>query len=192
MEDREYYNDTAERAAFDIGAFETLYRAFFGRVYNVVFLRLKNAADADEAVSEIFWKVYRNIRSFDRSRASFETWLLAVAFSVSTDYLRKRGRRREAEWEDRLDAAVSEEANPERRLLAKESDAELLRAMGALSETEQNVVALRFWSELSHKEIGALLGMSAGHAGVVLFRALEKLRGRLDASGRGKEAHDEA
>ena len=52
--DNNYYSDLAERAVYDEDAFNELYEKFFRIVYNLVFVRVKNAATADDITSEVF------------------------------------------------------------------------------------------------------------------------------------------
>ena len=56
-----YYNLLAKRATTDEEAFEELYEHFFPRVYNFVYARLKNSADADDVTSTTFLKMNENL-----------------------------------------------------------------------------------------------------------------------------------
>ena len=61
MSNKEYFNDLALRAISDEEAFVELYEYFFPRVYNFIFARLKNSADADDVVSVTFMKMTTTI-----------------------------------------------------------------------------------------------------------------------------------
>ncbi|MBO4780145.1 MAG: sigma-70 family RNA polymerase sigma factor, partial [Selenomonadaceae bacterium] len=65
MADIEYYNDLAQRATTDESAFEELYEYFFPRVYNFIYARLKNSADADDVTSITFVKMNENLESYN-------------------------------------------------------------------------------------------------------------------------------
>ena len=174
------WSEAAAKAAEDDRAFERLYREFFPRVYNFIFARLKDAALADEAAADVFWNVYRRLPMFDAGRASFSTWIFSIASNVATDYARRRGRLQETAWEEFFDPAAPEELSPEAKILAEEGNRECLEAVGALSsESERDIIALRYWADLSNKEIAEITGLTANHVGVVLFRALEALRKKL-------------
>lgn len=174
------WSEVAAKAAEDDRAFERLYREFFPRVYNFIFARLKDAASADEAAADVFWNVYRRLPMFDAGRASFSTWIFSIASNVATDYARRRGRLQETAWEEFFDPAAPEELSPEAKVLAEEGSRECLEDVGALlSESERDMIALRYWSGLSNKEIAEVMGLTANHVGVALFRALETLRKKL-------------
>ena len=62
------------------------------------------------------------------------------------------------------------------KMLVKEGKSELLMALGKLSEREQRIIELKFWGEMSNKEIAETLDVSAANVGVILFRAMGSLR----------------
>ena len=56
---------------------------------------------------------------------------------------------------------------------------ELLAGLGNLSEREQEIIRLKFVGELKNREIAPIMGLSESHVGVILYRALRKLRSQL-------------
>ena len=68
---KDYYSALAQRAVNDEAAFEELYEYFFPRVYNFIFARLKNVADADDVTSITFMKMNENLESYDSTKAAF-------------------------------------------------------------------------------------------------------------------------
>ena len=63
--------------AGDETAFNSLYDRYFQRVYNFSYARVRNAADAEEAVQETFLCAHRWLATYD-SRFSFRTWLWTI------------------------------------------------------------------------------------------------------------------
>ena len=62
--------------------------------------------------------------------------------------------------------------------------------MAGLDERERDLIALRFGSGLSHREIARMTNLTDSHVGVILHRALRKLRQTLQTetpSMMGKE-----
>jgi RNA polymerase sigma-70 factor, ECF subfamily len=70
-------------------AFEILYGRYFGRVYGFVARRLRNRADAEEAVQEVFASVFSSLGSY-RGDAPFPAWLLGVARRVVASRFKKK------------------------------------------------------------------------------------------------------
>jgi RNA polymerase sigma-70 factor (ECF subfamily) len=75
---------------------------------------------------------------------------------------------------------VCEAPSPEERLLREEEVGRLLSAIQTLSESDREVVGLRYGSELEIAEIAAVLGIREGSARTRLWRALGRLRQALE------------
>ena len=68
---------------------------------------------------------------------------------------------------------------PEEIAERDESRSELLEAVARLSERERELVALKFAAGLTHRTIAELTGLSEGNVGVILYRAVRRLRAVL-------------
>lgn len=117
-------------------------------------------------------------------------WLYTVCRNRALDVLRKEGRL------DQLPgtALVEEPApgpTPARALEDREALGEVLRALSALPDSQQEVLRLKFEAELSYQEIGAVLGLTVNHVGVLVHNGLKAIRTRLagaEAPAKVKEA----
>jgi len=76
--------ETGEREAFEV-----LYERYFGRVYGFVARRLRNRADAEETVQEVFASVFSSLGSY-RGEAPFPAWVLGVARRVIANRFKKK------------------------------------------------------------------------------------------------------
>lgn len=174
-----YYNQLAQRATTDEEAFEELYEYFFPRVYNFIYARLKNSADADDVTSITFMKMNENLESYAPTRAAFSTWLFRIASNSIIDHTRRRDNSNETEWEEFFDPAAPDYKEPERQIIASETSRELLKALDKLSERERRIIELRYWSEQDTRTIAELLSMSESNVRVTLHRTLGKLKNIL-------------
>ena len=170
------WNNLAIEALRDEAAFDELYDHFFPIIYNVIYVRVKNSAIVDDIVSDTFLKMTQNLAAFDQEKASFSTWLSRIAMRTLTDYYRWQSYRQNVEWDDVFSPAVDEKERPEGQLLQKEGKSELLLALGKLSEREQRIIELKFWGEMSNKEIAQTLDMTPSNVGVILHRAMGTLK----------------
>ena len=76
--------------AGDRGAFDTLYERYFGRVYAFVARRLRNRADVEETVQDVFLGVFTGLGSFRREGA-FAAWVLGIARrTIASRFKRKQ------------------------------------------------------------------------------------------------------
>ncbi len=170
-----YWNQLAMRAAFDGEALTELYEYFFPRVYNFIYARLKQRAQADDAVSETFVKAVAHLSEYDGERAAFSTWLFRIA--VNTMHSSLRGAPvREAPWEEFFNPAAPAHEEPEARAVAAENQQRLLKALDGLEERQRRIMELKYWGDLGNKEIAEVLGLGAAHVGVLHFRALGRLQ----------------
>ena len=171
-----YYDTLAQRARTDEEAFEELYEYFFPRIYNFIYARLKNSADADDVTSTTFLKMNENLESYNPERAAFSTWLFRIANNAIIDHTRRIDRNRETEWEEFFDPAAPENEEPEHRMMRSEVSRELLAAIDKLNERERRIVELRYWGEQDTRTIAELLSMSESNVRVTLHRTLDKLK----------------
>src|SRR5690606_6487681 len=73
----------------DQAAFEDLYGRYFARVHHFVARRMRNRADADETVQEVFVNVFASIDSF-RGEAPFGAWLFGLTRRTVASRFKKR------------------------------------------------------------------------------------------------------
>lgn len=174
--DNNYYNELAIRAVDNVEAFNELYDYYFPRVYNFLFAHLKDVTITDDVISDVFIKVFNNLSKYNNQQASFSTWLFRIAINQSTDYLRKVKNRKENTWEDFFDPAIPRYEEPEEKLLINERKKELLKAMEKLKDRDRHILELKYWSDLSNKEIAEFMGISPTNVGIILFRAIRSLK----------------
>ncbi len=163
----------------DAGAFEELVVANQGIAFRTAYLIARNAADAEEAAQDGFVKAHRALGRF-RPGSPFRPWLLAIVANEARNRRRSAGRRaalalRAAEEDRPGDAAPS----PEAALLAGEGRGRLLAAVESLAEDDRDVIACRYFLELSEQETAAALGLPRGTVKSRTHRALERLKEAL-------------
>jgi RNA polymerase sigma-70 factor (ECF subfamily) len=74
----------------DRDAFESLYERYLKRIYSFVHKRLRNRADTEETVQEVFINVFSSVDSY-RGEAPFSAWVLGVARrTVASRFKRKQ------------------------------------------------------------------------------------------------------
>ena len=175
----DYYNDLARRAATDEEAFEELYEHFFPRVYNFVYARLKNSADADDVTSITFLKMNENLDLYDPAKAAFSTWLFRIASNALIDHTRRVDKSHETEWEEFFDPSAPTHEEPEVQMMSAETSRELLTALDKLNERERRIIELKFWGDMDTHSIAEVLNMTEGNVRVTLHRTLGKLKNIL-------------
>lgn len=158
--------------------FEEVYDKYFARIYNYIRYRVLDRGAADDLVSAVFEKVLDNFGSFDPARAPLEPWLFAIARNTLNDYFRRRRVRGWFSLTDREENIASSES-VEGTAQRNEENARLLAALGGLSEVERELIAMKFTLDLTNRDIAAQAGLGESNVGVILFRAMGKLREKL-------------
>jgi RNA polymerase sigma-70 factor (ECF subfamily) len=156
--------------------FERLYGEHAQALYGFLAYRTGNPAMAEDLLAYTFEKALRARRRFDPRRGSSKTWLYSIALNTLRDNIRRRAA---AERADEQLAAAEPESGADASEAVARSD-ELSRALGTLSEEEREVVALRFGADLTVPEIAKVKGEKLTTIEGRLYRALRKLRERLD------------
>jgi RNA polymerase sigma factor (sigma-70 family) len=170
----------AARAMAEPAAFAAIYDHYFLRVYNYVRYRVREADAADDIASQVFERALVNIGRYRSERAPFAVWLFAIARNAVNDHLRAQWRHRWLSLEA-LHDQPSDDPLPEEIAAHNETRARLLLSMACLSERERDILGLKFGAGLTNRNIGELAGLSEGNVGVIVYRAVRRLRAELSA-----------
>lgn len=184
----------------DATAWEDVYRRHYGRVKQVIGWRRWGFTpiEVEDGVQEVFLQLVRSLPSF-RGEASLATFLTRLARNRCISHLRrktarKRGREElshslegEREEDTPFTPAIDPEPGPEGSLLLAEENRDVVRALEGLSPDCRQVLHLRYYQQLSYKEICTALALPLGTVCSRLKRCLLRLRAGLEAgdSGRG-------
>ena len=166
----------------DQEALRVLFRRHERPVYSLLYRMLSNHEDAEEALAEVFVKVWRAAGGF-KGEAKFTTWLYRIASNTARDKLRSRQIRQEVF----IDEAIVDEAglgeqiasmggDPEKCALVADERARVIRAMQELAEDDRLLITLYHFQECDYEEISQVTGVSPANLKVRLFRARQRLR----------------
>jgi RNA polymerase sigma-70 factor, ECF subfamily len=163
---------------------EQLIEAYYGRVQRYVRMRVREQ-DCEDVVGDIF---LRAIERQSQLRGESGPWLFAIARSRIAEHYRSKDHAMHAQESlkentsavDGPSAIASRHSAAPLENLEQAEFRELLRLkLNLLPELERDVIALKFTDGLSNAEIARVLEITPNHLGVVLFRALQKLRSSM-------------
>jgi RNA polymerase sigma-70 factor, ECF subfamily len=169
----------------DLAALDDIYTRYARPVYSLALRILGNTADAEEVTQDVFERVWRHARSFDRGRGQFGSWLLGVTHHVAIDAVRKRQRRPQAITVDEADRPLDSPAPDDvsettlRNLQAEQ----IRRALRSLPASQQQAIELAYFNGMSHLEIAAALGDPLGTIKARIRRGMQRLRLALEGVG---------
>lgn len=172
--------DALSRArAGDTDAFADLYRALSGPLYSYLLTQVRRREDAEDLVGEVFLGAMRDLPRFAGDASGFRAWLYRIATNRAIDLARRSRRRREEPLDEALEEAAVDDTAAD--AIGRADRARLWEAVGALSEQQRRVVALRLAAGLSTAEIARVVGKRPGAVKAIQHRALQNLARALGA-----------
>ena len=149
---------------------EQLYQRFYGPMASICLRYTRNEDDAIEVLHNGFLKVYKNMHTYDTSKASLYTWIRKIMVNSAIDFLRKRNRYSTVELEKAEEPGIDAEA------VQHLSAQELLKLVKKLSPATQTVFNLYVIEGYNHREIANLIGISEGTSKWHLSEARRQLQ----------------
>jgi RNA polymerase sigma-70 factor (ECF subfamily) len=172
--------------AGDRRAFQALYQRYERKVFSVAYGFLRNQEDALDVLQEAFIKVHRYLPNFE-GQSSFYTWLYRIVANLCIDHLRRSGRKRDVEFDDRLRHDGGNEASPNLGSLTalgdpsaavknKEILAAVQDSLGKLSDKHRAVIVMRELQGLSYADMAKAMNCSKGTIMSRLFHARRNMQ----------------
>ncbi|NSW53248.1 MAG: sigma-70 family RNA polymerase sigma factor [Anaerolineae bacterium] len=171
----------AASAAAAPDSFLILYDRYFSRVYNYVRYRCMDAQVADDLTAQAFLKALTRIETFNPDKAPFEAWLFAIVRNLVNDFYRHKMKFNLVDLED-VENMLTDTTRPtmEEKAEQREEKLRLLRCLDTLTPRQRDLIALKFASEMSNRDIAKLTGLTEQNVGVMLHRSIKQLRKRME------------
>lgn len=159
-----------------------LYDRFASLVYRLAFQAMPTRADAEDAVQEIFVRLWRTADRYDPKRAALVTWVMLISRRHLVDRLRRtKARVKAMSLDDRQSSADGrEQMQPATGLSLEESErfGELMNRVNKLPDLQKTVVTRAYLGGQTLRQIGEELNTPIGTIKSALSRALVRLRER--------------
>jgi len=144
---------------------------------------LRDTAEAEDLVQDVFLFIQRRCGIFDSSKSSARSWIIQMVYHRAIErrrYLATRQFYAEAGLEGRADRLVGN-ATAENDYSAEAVFGRngLTKVLGVLSEDQRETLRLHFFEGYTLAEIGAKLGQPVGNVRHHYYRALDKLRKQI-------------
>ncbi len=155
-----------------MGSFREIWIPLADRFYRVAFYMLESEADAEDAVQELYMKLWTGRGRLEDVRSP-----LAYGIMVLKNICIDRVRRKTASRTEALDESRSpEESPPDRRIALKDTLNHLLAEMERLPENQCKVLKMRVLENLGYEEISRRTGLSEVHIRVLISKARKTLK----------------
>lgn len=166
-------------------SFSFLLDFYWNTVYSFQLKRTRDEFQAEEITIKSFSKAFDKIDSFNDD-FNFKTWLLAISKNTHIDQIRsqknKLSKATEAQENHMVDTALDLAPTPEDLMITKQNLAALLRHIKKMKPHYQQIIQLRYFQEMSYKEIANELDEPMSNVKVKLLRAKKLLLQSLKSS----------
>lgn len=180
----------------DAQALRALYDRHSSLVYGLGLRILRDAAEAEDLVQDVFLHLWRRAEMFDGQRGQFTGWLVSLARNRAIDRLRARRTRlrKGEEFEAEVAATPAPRgADPDETAYAGELRGAVTNALALLPEPQRAALELAYFGGLSHSEIAERLAAPLGTVKARIRQGMIRLRdllGEFAEAGMAMEAEE--
>jgi RNA polymerase sigma-70 factor (ECF subfamily) len=167
----------AQCAAADRAAFRTLYRDTSAKLMGVLLRMLGERAEAEDALQEVYTRVWLRAGRFDSAKGRGMTWLIAIARNLAIDRLRARP---ESHGDDDLDTVADAAPRAETRLVAQGEARRMADCFATLEPDRADAVKGAYLNGLSYVELATRHAVPLNTMRTWLRRSLLRLKECLD------------
>lgn len=169
-----------EQAKEDSQAFAALYDKYFDQIYRYVYRRVNDKDTVHDLVSQTFYDALSHIDSYEHRGFPFSAWLYKIAHNNVLKWYRQHSKIQTTPIEEGMtfeDTSV----DVEKDIKNIESKDAIQKILLELEPEDREIIRLKFFEEVSNVEIAEIMGLSANHIGVKVFRALKKVKQLLSS-----------
>lgn len=133
-----------------------VYAEYRDKVMAYIRARIRSSADAEDLCSDVFEKVFRNLDTFDDTKARVGTWIFSITRNTVIDHFRRTRPTEE------LDENIQDDSEVEGHLLETENLSELAAALRRLPQQLMDIIVLRYYDGKPLTEIAEMMNLSYG------------------------------
>lgn len=165
--------------------FNSIYKTFKPAITKYVNLKIRDVMIAEELINDVFVKVHTSLRTYDETKAKFNTWIFNIAKNVLIDHFRKKSLEttslevsKQDESEDITETlpVPTQDRNPLETMISDETMHNVQTAMSHLNETQREMLTMYAVDNLTYEEISAMLNMPMGTVKGTIFNARTRLK----------------
>lgn len=181
-DDREDEQLLVERARTDPTAFAELYRIYLPKIHAFAYRRSRSREVAEDVTAATFERAYRQLDKFEwRGGGGFQAWLFRIASNELNDHFRKIQRATSERGQVAMGALFTPSTVDDvGRIEGGGEAARVIAALEKINPRYQEAISLRYFSDLSHEDAAAAMGVSKPVMAVTLTRATKALKKAME------------
>jgi len=155
--------------------FNLLYDRYSAKVYAKCLTLLGDTAKAEDAMQEIFTKIFLNLSRFN-GQSKFSTWLYSITYNFCIDYIRKK-KKEKAIFSDEMERApdLAEDNIPDKELLELNL-VELKTVLDSMKTGDRAILLMKYQDGVQIKDIARFFNKSESAIKMQIKRAKERAR----------------
>jgi RNA polymerase sigma-70 factor, ECF subfamily len=156
-------------------ALTQIYEENFDRIYRYIALKIGDRTEAEDLTQMVFLNALQSIAGYQSKGLPLTSWLYRIAHNQIVDHLRKVTRKPALPLDESL-PIPDPAGDPKEEIEMKLEMEEVAVAARQLTKAQQEVISLRFASELSITEVSRVMGKSEGAIKALQHSAIAALR----------------
>ena len=166
--------------AKDRSGITLLYEHYAPALFRILLERLKSREIAQEALQDVFLKIWSNIDQYDAGKGRFFTWMVRIAKNYAIDVLRSKKFKQQNKTETLPDYVSNDSKLSEDTYI---EDSGLQKVLKHLSPEEQKIIHLLYFKGYTHTEASEMLNIPLGTIKTRTRKAIKTLRSILGEEG---------
>ena len=158
-------------------ALEQLYDRYDKILFSFLYKMTEDRDLAEEALQEVFIKLWRGKGEYDESKGKFTSWLFTMSRNSAIDLIRKQ--KKPSVPLDEIDDLVSPETAVEELAEWQEQKDQIQEAVSELSSEQQKMIQLFYFKGMTHETISTMCDIPLGTVKSRIRLALSKLKKTL-------------
>ncbi len=166
-----------QAAAQNPALFRPIYDRYYVQLFKFVFARVSDEDTTADLCSQIFLKALQGLKTYQFKSIPYSAYLYRIAANEITSYHRVNQKARTVSIEESSIAALFEEHLEENQW--DKYKPKLTEVLNELRETDLQLIEMRFFEQLSFKEIAEIVGLTESNTKVKTYRVLERIKQKL-------------
>ena len=148
------------------------YNELLPKVFRFFWFKVGDRSLSEDLAAATFEKAWKSRERFREDLGEFDGWVFGIARNVVSDHFRSQ--KPQENFDEPCLASPSRQIENEVEKL--DDFARLQQIVITLDSRERDLISYKYGAELTNRQIAHLTGLSESNVGVILFRAVEKLR----------------